>query len=412
MMKGLNFSNFTIALLIVLNIVCTSSAIAQDLTIGILAPTAGHNQSLGEQVKAGAQYGVKSVEETFNFEFDLKWLDNWDGDDVNAGLDQIDKFGADVVIVNLDTQGIAKFIELANSQKLRPTLLLTNGSSRLKVDADFTGQTPILQLDEPDDALFVASLKKWALDHPNLESVFVIYDKRYKSTLKYGEELVQKTLDNLPGRNIQVMKSSFSSDRKTYYEYQVKNAAKKKPDGIVLVAKSVDRENFTVELRKHKTTYNSPLFISGPINFSAEYFIIDNGGASVYYSDIHGDIFWAERPDDLVTPKQASQMTNFTKEVNSELGWNKYAFSPVAVDAYNAIQILAKVFEELSYQASDNASWQDDTPWEIVKNKSVPGLTGNLHYSQSSQSMIAPSHLVVLKNKTFDMLEIDLDEKW
>ena len=410
-MKSLNFSKFTIALLIVLKIVCTSSATAQDLTIGILAPMAGPNQSLGEQVKAGAQYGVKSVKETFNFEFDLKWLDNWDGDDVNAGLDQIAKFGADAVIVDLDTQGMTKFIELAKSQKLKPTLLLTNGRSSLKVDADFTGQTPILQLVEPDDALFVASLKKWALDHPNLESVLVIYDKRYKRTLKYGDELVQKTLDNLPGRNVQVIKSSFSSDCKSYYEYQVTNAAKKKPDGIVLVAKSVDRENFTVELRKHKITYNSPLFLSGPINFSAENFVIDNGGASVYYSDIYGDIFWGVRPDDLVTPKQASHMANFAKEVNSELGWNEHAFSFVAVDAYNAIQILATVFEELSYQAVNKASWQDDIPWEIVKNKSVPGLTGNLYYSQSSQSMIVPSHLVVLKNKTFDMLEIDLDEK-
>ena len=118
-----------------------------------------------------------------------------------------------------------------------------------------------------------------------------------------------------------------------------------------------------------------------------------------------------ERPDDLVTPERASQMINFAKEVNSELGWNEHAFSFVAMDAYNAIQILATVFEELSYQAVNKASWQDDIPWEIVKNKSVPGLTGNLYYSQSLQSMIAPSHLVVVKNKTFDLLEINLDKK-
>ena len=410
-MKSLNFCNFTIALLIVLNVVCTSSATAQDLTIGILAPTAGPSQSLGEQVKAGAQYGVKSVEETFNFEFDLKWLDNWNGDDVNAGLDQIAKFGVDVVIVDLDTQGMTKFFELASSQELKPTLLLPNGRSNLNIGAEFIGQTPILQLGEPDDALFVASLKKWALDHPNLESVFVIYDERYKSTLKYGEELVQKTLDNLPGRNIQVIKSSFSSDSKPYYESQVKSAVKQKPDGIVLVAKSVDRENFTVGLRKHKVTYNSPMFLSGPINFSAVDFVASNGGASVYYSDVYGDIFWDERPDDLVTPEQYSQMINFAKEVNNELGWNEYAFSSVAVDAYNAIQILAKVFEEISYQVSDKTSWQDVTPWEIAKSKSVVGLTGNLYYSQSLHSMIAPSHLVVVENKTLDVLEIDIDEK-
>ena len=82
-----------------------------------------------------------------------------------------------------------------------------------------------------------------------------------------------------------------------------------------------------------------------------------------------------------------------------------------AVDAYNAIQILAKVVEERSYQASNNASWQDDNPWKIAKNKSIVGLTGNLYYSQSLHSMIAPSHLVVVENKTLDVLEIELDEK-
>ena len=404
-MKILNCSNFTIALLIVLNAVCTYSATAQDLTIGILAPTAGPNQSLGEQVRAGAQFGVKSVEETFNFDFDLNWLDNWDGKDVEAGLNQIAKLGADVVIVDLDAQGINKFFELASSQKLKPALLLSNGRSNLNIGADFTGQTPILPLGEPGDALFVAGLKKWALDHPTLESVFVIYDKKYESTLKYGEELAQKTLNNLPGRSIQVFTSSFSSDNKPYYESQVKNAVKKKPDGIVLAAKSVDRANFTVELRKHEITYDSPMFLSGPINFSAVDFVTSNGGASVSYNDVYGNIFWAERPDDLVTPEQYSQMANFAKTVNNELGWNEYAFSSVAVDAYNAIQILAKV------QASDNASWKNGTPWEIAKNKSVVGLTGNLHYSQLLHSMIAPSHLVVVGNKTLDVLEIDLDEK-
>ena len=406
-----NLSNFTIALLVVLSAVCTLSATAQDLTIGILAPTAGPNQSLGEQVKAGAQFGVKSVEETFNFDFDLNWLDNWDGSDVEDGLNQIAKFDADVVIVDLDTQGVTKFFELASRQELKPALLLSNGRSRLDIGTDFVGQTPILQLGEPDDALFVASLKKWALDHPNLESVIVIYDKRYKSTLKYGEELVQKTLGSLPGRNFEVIKSSFSSDRKPYYEDQVTNAIKKKPDGIVLVAKSVDRANFTVGLRKHEVTYNSPMFLSGPINFSAIDFVAANGGASVYYGDVYGNIFWDEKPDDLVTLEQSSQMTNFAKEVNNELGWSQYAFSSAAVDAYNAIQILAKVVEERSYQASNNASWQDDNPWKIAKNKSIVGLTGNLYYSQSLHSMIAPSHLVVVENKTLDVLETELDEK-
>lgn len=393
----------------------SSTLIAQDLKIGLLVPTAGPDQSLGEQVKAGAQFGIKSVNENSDMDFHLIWPENWDGMDVKAGLKILDKLEVDAVIVDLGPSATKEFVKLVNGQRVTPAILLSNGHSTLNFNSEFLKNASILQFGGSDEVLFRSSLKKWARDYPNLKSVVVVYDESDPITLKLGEDIAQNTLESLSNRNVSVNSISFSSEGKSYYKEKIDEVVAKKPDGIVLVAKYGDRENFIRGFRKTPKTYNVPIILSGPIDFSAMDFISENGGASVYYGDVFGDIFWsdfrAEQPDDLDSQKLAIRMNEFSESVTSELGWHSHAFSLPAVAAYNAIQIFAKVYNGLDGKKGSADIWQADNPWELVKKENVSGLTGTLRFSPMWNSIIPPSHLVVVENKELDVLELDLYEK-
>ena len=392
----------------------SSTLIAQDLKIGLLVPTAGPDLSLGEQVKAGAQFGIKSVNENSDVDFHLKWPKNWDGMDVKVGLEVLAESGVDAMIVDLGPSATEEFVKLANGQRVTPAILLSNGHSTLNLNSEFSKNESILQFGGSDEVLFRSGLKKWVQDYPNLESVVVVYDESTPSTLKLGEDIAQNTLMSLSNRNVSVNIISFSSKGKSYYKDKIDEVVAKKPDGIALVAKYGDRENFIRGFRKNRQTYNVPIILSGPIDFSAIDFITENGGASVYYGDVFGDIFWsdfrAEQPDDLDSKKLAIRMNEFSKNVTNKLGWNSQAFSSAAVAAYDAIQIFAKVYNGRDSENSNIDIWQADNPWELVKKENVTGLTGTLRFSPMWNSMIPKSHLVVVENKELDVLELDLYE--
>ena len=393
----------------------SSTLIAQDLKIGLLVPTAGPDLSLGEQVKAGAQFGIKSVNENSDVDFHLKWPKNWDGMDVKVGLEVLAESGVDAMIVDLGPSATEEFVKLANGQRVTPAILLSNGHSTLNLNSEFSKNESILQFGGSDEVLFRSGLKKWVQDYPSLESVVVVYDESTPSTLKLGEEIARNTLMSLSSRNVSVNTISFSSKGKSYYKDKIDEVVEKKPDGVALVAKYGDRENFIRGFRKNRQTYNVPIILSGPIDFSAIDFITENGGASVYYGDVFGDIFWsyvrAEQPDDLDSKKLAIRINEFSKRVTSELGWNSQAYSSAAVDAYNAVQIFAKIYHGRDSKKGSIDTWQADNPWEHVKKEHVTGLTGTLRFSQMWNSMIPTSHLVVVENKELDVLELDLYEK-
>ena len=393
----------------------SSPLIAQDMKIGLLVPTAGPDQSLGEQVKAGAQIGIKSVNENSDMNFHLTWPKDWDGMDVKLGLEILDESRVDAIIVDLGPSATKEFVKLANSQRVTPAILLSNGHSILNLNSEFSKNASILPFGGSDEVLFHSSLKKWVRDYPNLESVVVVYDESNPSTLKLGEDIAQNSLKSLSYRNVSVNSISFSSKGKSYYKDNIDEVVAKKPDGIVLVAKNGDRENFIRGFRKNQQTYNVPIILSGPIDFSAINFISENGGASVYYGDVFGDIFWsyirAEHPDELDRQKLATRINEFSKRVTSELGWNSQAYSSAAVDAYNSVQIFAKIYHGRDSKKGSVDTWQADNPWELVKKEHVTGLTGTLRFSPTWSSMIPPSHLVVVENQELDVLELDLDEK-
>ena len=406
---------FYVATLIVAVTISFSTTVgAQDLKIGLLVPTAGPDKSLGEQVKAGAQLGIKSVNENSDMDFHLIWPKDWDGIDVKTGLEILAEFGVDAIIVDLGPPATKDFVKLANGQRVTPAILLSNGHSIVNMNSDVLKNASILRFGGQYEALFRSSLIKWVQDHPKLESVTVVYNESHPITLKLGEDVAQDTLTSLPNHNVSVDSVSFISKGKSFYKDTIDEVVAKKPDGIVLVAENNVKENFLRGFRKNKRTHNVPMILSGPIDFSAENFIAENGGASVYYGDVFGDIFWsalrAEQPEDLESQKLAIRMNEFSESVTSELGWHNQAFSLAAVDAYNAIQIFAKVYNGQNGKEGSINVWQADNPWELVKKENVTGLTGPLRFSPSWNSMIPPSDLVVVENKELDVLELDLYE--
>lgn len=405
---------YTVALMIV-TFSISSTLSAQDLKIGLLVPTAGPDKSLGEQVKTGAQFGIKSVNENSDMNFHLFWPKDWDGMDVKSGLEILVEIGVDAIIVDLGPPATKEFVKLANGQRVKPAILLSNGHSIVNMNSDILKNASILRFGGQYEALFRSSLIKWMQDHSKLESVTVVYNESHPITLKLGEDVAQDTLTSLPNHIVSVDSVSFNSKGKSFYKDMIDEVVAKKPDGIVLVAEYGVKENFLRGFRKNEQTYNVPIILSGPIDFKATDFISENGGASVYYGDVFGDIFWSyllvEQPDDLDSQKLAVRMNEFSENVNSELGWYKHAYSSAAVDAYNAIQIFAKLYNGRNNIEGSVDIWQADNPWELVKKESVSGLTGTLRFSPSWNSMIPPSHLVVVENKELDVLELDLYEK-
>ena len=389
----------------------SSTLIAQDLNVGLLVPTAGFNKSLGEQVRAGAEFGISSVNENYERKIKIKFLEDWDGKNVKVGLDELEELGVDAIIVDLGPSATKKFIELANSRKISPAILLSyDYLFSLYTKNTSIENTSILQFGRSDEWLFSSSLKSWGQKYTDLKSVIVVYDEGDSSTLKLGVSTAIETLNSLPNRNVSVSGIPFNSKEKLYYKDKIEEVVAKKPDGIVLAAKYGDRENFIRGFIENQQTRDVPIILSGPIDFSATDFISEYDEASVHYGDVFGDIFWSEflanEHNDSNKKNLANRMIKFSKSVTDKLGWYRQSFSFDAVAAYNAIQILAKAQHGPDGQ-NVNDIWQQDNPWRFVKNGEVPGLTGTLRFSDDLNSMIPPSHLVVIENKKLNVLELD-----
>ena len=327
----------------------------QNLRIGILAPTAGPDRTLGKQVEIGTKLGIQAVTMQFG-NARLITTTDWNGKDTASGLAQLRLKKIDVVIAGATPAATREFYKLSEQLSIPPTILLTNSEN--------TGgkNQQILHMGISPEVYYKSNLLFWT-KKLDLKKIGVIYDQSNKNTLHYGKEL---TLSALKDKQIGFRMLAFNAMQSKAADAQVKKLANYKPDAFILAGRSWDVRNLIYGMSEN---FSVPVFLSRPISAQE---------MKKFASVITGGIYFGtQRP--LLSN---SKVRPFTYQVNKHLGWHGQVYSPIAMKAYDAEQVLAKAWE--GWRRGGKISSSD--PWEKILGTDIDGLASILHVRKFKDS--------------------------
>jgi len=339
----------------------TNQVSSESLKLAIFAPTTGPNQSIGLQVKVG----VKIAKSRFKEENLKVFYTNWDEENIQRGLSNLENLAPDIVIASVGKSNFVEFYQALEkserSNRLVPTTFLVRNHSSENRNMLKKFRT-IINIGYTYEDFHRLSLSTWAKGF-GLKNPMVVY----KQAGSY---------DNLKSASLHALqKSGAATQRMVKLSNILKNNSK--TDGIVLVGQP--GEMVAAARTINRKLGKVPVFVSG--NFV---------GPSLEYmkSQKLSAVSYATMWESGIDPERNKLLWAFADEANNSLGWQPYAFSSFAVDAYNATLVAISAWN--AWKKSDQKSNRKGF-WDVLVNGSlVSGLAGEkIVYWPETKSMVS-----------------------
>ena len=294
-----------------------TEAAGRTLKLGILAPTAGPNQSIGQQIIAGVQ--IAAADTTGIIE-GVVWAD-WDGKNVKAGLVELQNHQVDVIIVSFSANQMDQFMQVLSSSFVQKWavplvfLALNHHPDSLIALGKFNN---VISFGYTYYDFTRLALSTWA-NHLDLDRPVVLYD-----TQDYFQELREVSENALKkySQDGRVRSFPISEFHQVVSDYE-------DTDGVVLIGHPTQIPKYLEKIKWE--TDAIPVFMTGVYAGSSLGRLSSHNFTGVY----HGSIWSAER--ELEDDQRISQALD---EINQHLGWQSHAFSPFALDAYGATKVV------------------------------------------------------------------------
>ncbi len=341
-------------------------ALSDTLRIGVFSPSSGKNQSMGNQIIAGAKI---AAEETKNINAKIVYLE-WDGENFRKALLNLKRKKPTFVIVGIGGQNLGHFVD------------------ELKKPSNISGKTPYIFLARNHTPQSIGSLKKfsnvlnfgytfydfhrlsldtWSKQY-KVERPMVLYADgqnyvRQKNLLKAA--LIDKKVQSLPLANF----VGFSKG----HNY---------PDGVILAGHPSEMAMAASQIKRNNI--DLPVYISGKYGGPNLGFVRSIKLPKVTYSTM-----WISGN----SAEENLTVSNFSSKVNEMLGWQSYAFSSFAIDAYEATKVGFTAWRKWKEVGLKNST---NNPWEFLKTSNpISGLAGDkIQYWEAVKGMINSGYLV------------------
>ena len=291
-----------------------TEAAGRTLKLGILAPTAGPNQSIGQQIIAGVQIAAADTTDIIG---DVVWAD-WDGNNVKVGLAELQNHQVDVIIVSLAAHRMDQFMQVLSSQKWAVPLVflaLNHHPDSLIALKNFKN---VITFGYTYYDFTRLALSTWA-NHLGLDRPVVLYDTQvyFQELREVSENALKKYSQDGRVRSLPI--SEFHQVVSDYED----------TDGVVLIGHPTQIPKYLEKIQWETDAIS--VFMTGVYAGSSLGRLSSHNFTGVY----HGSIWSAER--ELEDDQRISQALD---EINQHLGWQSHAFSPFALDAYGATKVV------------------------------------------------------------------------
>ena len=333
-MLALAFSSLTI-------LAAANSTTNDTLKLGVLAPTSGPNESLGNQIIVGVQLAIDQMDNSST----IVIAPNWNGTDIEQGLAELEKMQVHIIIAGIADSQVEQFTEVmstwSSQSKAIPIVVLARNQDPEKIAA-FKQFKHLISFGYTFHDYTQAALSTWA-QYLNIGEPIVVYDQGFD----YFEELRELSEDAL-SKHTQVRSLPFDK-LDTALNGEIKS------DGFVLVGQPTEIIKWTETIkRKDKDT---PIFLPGMYLSSP---LIEAG-----YYDLphvyHGSI-WGSHPG----LKEDAPIFEFEAKVAQRLGWQTDIFSALAWDAYGAVKVVEAAWRAWNREGLPSSG---PDPWKVLLEK-------------------------------------------
>ena len=368
------------AVAVTLCVFLTISTPALAFKVGILLPTTGPNQTLGDEVRAGAKFAAQSLNLTQAAcgNINAVYPTAWDGNDIQAGLDHLLDKDVDVLIAGATPDSSKQFREYVTSLPsplVPPTILLSDppGAWRYGDNQQFPAQYHelILRLGISQEQYYVNTLRHW-ITNLGIQNIAVVYDTISKETSDYDEALISEVVRD----NDRITVVPVIAEPTSHYDDLAAKLISHNPEAIVLAGQFFNEEALLNDIREDT---DAPVYLSRTPN---EWQISQ-------FSKMNLDGIYYGYP--WLFDVTNTALEEVREKVNKELGWHSRAFSPLAVKTYEALNV--------SYSACN--SWKSlrdfsdsQEPWKAFEGTPIEGLPSAmiLETIHGTKTMVGPLH--------------------
>lgn len=333
---------------------------ADTLKLAVLAPITGPNYSIGEQVVAGVELAAEQMPTISNIVVSV----NWEGDNIEAGLTELNAQDVDAIIASVPPHQVDQFIQVISSPTLQdqqiPILFLAFSHYQDKIEA-LKAYDNVNSFGYTYDGFTQLALSTWA-EILQLNEPVIVYD-----TQDYFQELREISESAL---------KHFSQDGTVkslpFSDISEALAATDDTDGIVLIGHPAQVPKY-MEMIKWES-YDMPVFLTG---IYAGWSV---GNTSSYsFPGVYYGTMWSPEQQ-LESDEHISQVLS---DINERLGWQPQAFSSFALDAYGAVKVVEARWRELQ----DNPAHYFEEFWQgIADGEGAKWLIDEYHMGFSSDA--------------------------